>query len=61
MYKVVLHKFLDKLFEPNQMELSPWDLYNVVNEDSKTHVFGLLLSQIWGPSSHKNEKIKTDN
>ena len=35
--------FIDQLFEPDQMEkdLSPWDLYKGVIEDSMFHAFKL--------------------
>ena len=52
--------FLDQIIEPDSMEkeLSPRDVYKVVNKDSKIHVFELVRShrqvdsQIRGMSSY---------
>ena len=37
--------FLNQLFEPNPMEkeLSPWDPYKGVTEDSMIHVFEVVM------------------
>ena len=40
--------FIGQLFEPDPMEkdLSPWDLYKGVTEDSMIHVFELVMTHL---------------
>ena len=58
--------FIDKLFEPNQLdqELSPWDLYKIVDKDSKIHVLELVFggkSTASPPPNRDRVKKKVNN
>ena len=57
-YKVVFHKFIDQLFEPDPMkkELSPF--YKDVKKDSMIHVFELVLITYFQAKSKAQSKSK---